>query len=924
MKKKLLIIVTFAVVAVLLSFGYSFIVKPPKITPVSTSEFLGLVSEGFNTYKQYLNQYGDSIIPQEITVDVFSDEITIPAGEKKEFGFTVEYDGLYVLSCEQKGEDESGYKDIEFSMQIDGEFPFDESRYLYFPKKWLVAKTRENDFMGNQLRPVLKELDEWYESEARSRASYVSDSIRFYLKAGAHTISLNPADYDLKLRNLVFISYEPPKPYTEPDVADYKMSAKPITIQAENALYRSSPSILEQIDRTSAATTPVCSGSDIYNTMGGSTWSERSSSVTWEFNVEQPGYYQLHMRALQDYGGGISSYRRIYIDDKIPFEEAQIITVPYSIKWQRVIAMAGDKPAWFYLDKGRHTITLECTLGEIEDLVEVTSNLLKDLNRVYRRIIMVITTNPDPYRDYDLTERIPEVFEEMTRIRKVLDTIAGYLIYKGGGSGSQTVLFERLGDQLKEFLKKPEKIQTELSYFQSNISAVGAWISERDSIPLELDWLEFVPVGASGSDIKVSAFTQIKHTVERVINSYTHDYNIFSTSKPFYNSVDVWVNTGRDQLQVINQLCNEFAAEHQIGVNLKLVEPGTVMMAVVAGTGPDVNIMGTVVEPINYAVRKAVISLNDFDGFDEVIKDFHPQLLTPLTFMGKTYALPETESFPVMFYRKDILEELGLKVPKTWDEIYDLIHDLQAHNMQFGPYVDLYSVLLYQNGGEYYGNEGEYSLLNSYNSVKAFNQWARFFMDYGLPLEYDFLNRFRTGEVPIAIQEFGMCNSLAVFAPEIKNDWAMTLVPGTLKEDGTIDHSVNCGGTCAYIFSNCGDKDNSWKFLKWWISGKTQSSYATQIEILLGEHARHNVASISAFENQMWSRQQAEVLSRQRKWAKGIPQVPGSYFVSRHLNNAFRKVVYNSTDVRETLNEYTEIINKELSNKRREFGLGEN
>ncbi|HPU58960.1 MAG TPA: ABC transporter substrate-binding protein, partial [Candidatus Avimonas sp.] len=173
-------------------------------------------------------------------------------------------------------------------------------------------------------------------------------------------------------------------------------------------------------------------------------------------------------------------------------------------------------------------------------------------------------------------------------------------------------------------------------------------------------------------------------------------------------------------------------------------------------------------------------------------------------------------------------------------------------------------------------------------------------------------------------QDFGMCNSLAVFAPEIKNDWAMTLVPGTRREDGTIDHSVNCGGTCAYIFSKCEDKESSWKFLKWWVSGKTQSSYATQIEILLGEHARYNVASISAFENQMWTRQQAEILSEQREWSKGIPQVPGSYFVSRHLNNAFRKVVYNSADVRETLNEYTEIINKELSNKRREFGLGEN
>lgn len=924
MKKKRLIIIISAVCIVLLIFGYSVLVKPPAVRPVSTSEFMDLVSEETNGYKQYLNQYGNNIISEEKTVSIFSEEVKIPAGEKKEFNFSVEFDGLYVLSCEQKGGDQSSYKDIEFSMQIDGEFPFEESRYLYFPKRWVVAKARGNDFFGNQLRPVLKEQDEWYESRAKSRAGYVSEPIRFYLKSGTHTISLNPADYNLELRHLSFKSYKPPKAYSEPDLSGQSMNVKPITIQAENALYRSAPSILEQIDRTSAATTPVCSGSDVYNTMGGSTWSERGSSITWEFNVEEPGYYQLHMRALQDYGGGISSYRRLYIDGEIPFEEAQIITVPYSMNWQRVVAMSDGKPAWFYLDKGRHTVTLECTLGEIEDLMEVTSNFLKDLNRVYRRIIMVITTNPDPYRDYDLKERIPEVFEEMNRLSKVVDGIAGYLIYKGGGSGSQTVLFERLGEQLKEFLKKPEKIQTELSYFQSNISAVGAWISERDSIPLELDWLEFVPVGASGSDIKVSAFTQIKHTVERVINSYTHDYNIFSTSKPFYNSVDVWVNTGRDQLQVINQLCNEFAAEHQIGVNLKLVEPGTVMMAVVAGTGPDVNIMGTVVEPINYAVRKAVISLNDFEGFDEVIKDFHPQMLTPLSFMGRTYALPETESFPVMFYRKDIFEELGLKVPATWDEVYDLIHELQAHNMQFGPYVDLYPVLLYQNGGEYYANNGEYSLLNSYSSVKAFNQWTRFFMDYGLPLEYDFLNRFRTGEVPIAIQEFGMCNSLAVFAPEIKNDWAMTLVPGTRREDGTIDHSVNCGGTCAYIFSKCEDKESSWKFLKWWVSGKTQSSYATQIEILLGEHARYNVASISAFENQMWTRQQAEILSEQREWSKGIPQVPGSYFVSRHLNNAFRKVVYNSADVRETLNEYTEIINKELSNKRREFGLGEN
>ena len=107
--------------------------------------------------------------------------------------------------------------------------------------------------------------------------------------------------------------------------------------------------------------------------------------------------------------------------------------------------------------------------------------------------------------------------------------------------------------------------------------------------------------------------------------------------------------------------------------------------------------------------------------------------------------------------------------------------------------------------------------------------------------------------------------------------------------------------------------------LKWWISGKTQSSYIPKTK-MLGTHK--HMWQVSALLKRCGTTA-GRGFRQSRKWQKAT-QVPGSYFVSRHLNNAFRKVVYNSTDVRETLNEYTEIINKELSNKRREFGLGEN
>ena len=35
-----------------------------------------------------------------------------------------------------------------------------------------------------------------------------------------------------------------------------------------------------------------------------------------------------------------------------------------------------------------------------------------------------------------------------------------------------------------------------------------------------------------------------------------------------------------------------------------------------------------------------------------------------------TYGLPETQSFNMMFVRNDILADLGIEIPKTWDELY--------------------------------------------------------------------------------------------------------------------------------------------------------------------------------------------------------------------------------------------------------------
>jgi len=93
------------------------------------------------------------------------------------------------------------------------------------------------------------------------------------------------------------------------------------------------------------------------------------------------------------------------------------------------------------------------------------------------------------------------------------------------------------------------------------------------------------------------------------------------------------------------------------------------------------------------------------------------------------------------------------------------------------------------------------------------------------------------------------------------------------------------------------------------------------MESLMGASARHPTANIVAAEQLPWPTKDYKALNTQRQWVIGNPEVPGGYFTPRHLNNAFRKVINEGADPRETLLDYVRIINDEIDNKRKEFGL---
>ena len=83
--------------------------------------------------------------------------------------------------------------------------------------------------------------------------------------------------------------------------------------------------------------------------------------------------------------------------------------------------------------------------------------------------------------------------------------------------------------------------------------------------------------------------------------------------------------------------------------------------------------------------------------------------------------------------------------------------------------------------------------------MAAFKQYTSLYNDYGLPVVFDFVSRFRSGEMPIGVASYATYNTLMVSAPEIKGLWNFAPFPGTIQEDGTLDNTVHTDGLCCMM-----------------------------------------------------------------------------------------------------------------------------
>ncbi|MBY0013474.1 extracellular solute-binding protein [Paenibacillus typhae] len=828
---------------------------------------------------------------------------------------------------------------IERSLAVNGKIPFAESENLILYRLWgsREAEVRRDD-RGNDLRPSQIEKPQWQLSPFTDSDGYYEEPYQFYFGQGEQEITLAAVREPMAIDYIELYQDEDIKPYAELASNYESLGLKPaesqyVVVQAEDAALKSSPTLYPLSDRSSPSVEPYNVSKIRINTIGGLNWKLPGQWIEWEIDVPEDGLYQIALKVKQDQLRGVFATRSLTIDGVIPFEEMKRIQFAFNMDWKMEV-LGGEEPYLFHLTEGRHKLRLTVTLGDLAPLLQTVESSVLQLNEMYRKIMIITSNTPDAYRDYQLVKRIPDMVEVFKTQAGTIRSVAEYLEKSTGERSDKVAVLYTLVHQLDEMIKDPETVPRRLTTFKTNVGGLGTWILTVREQPLTLDYLVVSSPGHTLPKAQSSALAKMKHEVGALFSSYTEDYDSIGNTTENQKSVTVWITTGRDQAQVLKSMIDEtFTPETDISVHLRLVPANILLPATLSGEGPDVAMQIGEDIPVNYAMRDSAADLTQFSDFGEISSRFRDSALEPYKYNGGIYALPEQQTFPMLFYRKDILQELGLTPPETWQDVYNMISVLQKHNMEFYLPIEnptnnativpnaTFSMLLYQHDGSFYREEGQKSGLDSDISMEAFKKWTQFYTNYKFPLQADFPNRFRTGEMPIGIADYTIYNNLKVMAPEIKGLWDFTLVPGTELPDHSVNHKVASHTTGVLMLENADDKDSAWEFMKWWTDSNTQIMYGRQMEGLLGESARYPTANIEALEQLPWPVKDYKNLESQWQWVEGIPQIPGGYFTGRHLDNAFRKVVNGNENPREALSDYILYINDEIAIKRKEFNL---
>ena len=862
-----------------------------------------------------------------------SPSVLIEQGKTVDFKVTLPQDALYCVRVEYY-DDSDSVLPTKLGIQVDGAYPFYEMRDQQFLSKWVFAsKTVSADRYGNEITPDSQQAKAWNTAYLRDASALTDGPFQLELKAGTHTFSLTCEQGKLAVASLTFTAL--PKAGTIS--TGTPQGGELVVLPGEDISYKND-STIRPVGEYNTALTPYSASHLVLNMLDGNSFDTGGQAVSYSFTVQKAGYYYIGFRYCQSVQIDFPVFRDVWIDDSLPTPDFQSVAFSYSRKYKNLtVSDSSGKPVGIYLTAGEHTLTLSVTLAPVAGILDELQTVGKEVNALSLEVSKITGNNANKYRDFDLSESIPGLRDMLLswadRLGQIYEELHAFNPNaRQIGAFSSLLVCKR---QLISLAQDPDELPTRIDELSEGQSSVAQYLADvmEDlySSPLALDE-SYVYQNADSLPKPAGLFKSISDSVLRFCYSFERDdYEVSGAGST--KNLQVWVARSQLYAQTLQTLADETFTPQTTGYSVDvsiITDTSKLVLANTAGSAPDVSLGIDSSLPFNLAVRCALKDLNEYDDIGAITPRFESALLNVGTIGTHLYSLPETCNFFVLFYRSDILNNFGLTVPDTMDEVKAMLPKLRSRGMNFYSNISgnigfkPFSAtlpILYQMGGNVYGKTAQDIELDSDTTLDAFTEMTNLFTIYGLSYEVpNFYQHFRDGTMPIGISDFGTYNLLVNSAPEIADSWSIAPVPGYKDKNGVTQRWMTGSAENAIIFKDTQKSEQAWDFLKWWTSAGTQLKYANTLQVSYGKEYMWPTANREAFALLPWKEGDKKVILDETKWVFEAPHVPGSYMTEREIGNAFQKVVLNGVNVRTAMDTAVKNIRYETNRKQQEFG----
>lgn len=873
------------------------------------------------------------------TLPVYSGEaVTTPVdlslnlGDEGQVVFTAPEDGQYEIWLSYHNTADTTLP-TEMNVTLDGMVPFTELQRVKLNSLWVDDGVFPQDRYGNEIATTPYAADVISEAGMSDSAGRTADPFLFELTAGEHTLSFTVQDGGVDISALTLKA-----PVTIPAYAGQAATGDQIiVIEAEKIASRSESSI-RGAGEFNAKLSPYSTEHRMINFLDGASFDAAGDTVTWSFTVEQTGWYQIGAYYRQSARADFPTYVDVLIDGEIPSVEAREVGFDYSTSFTYMTMKTKDgENQTFYLEAGEHTLSLRINASNITPVYETIDVLLDEINALSNDIQSLMGgATADPYRSYHMLDNFPDLVERLEAWADRCEAQVEYAKqYSPIGSGSAFSSMTLCADQLRRLAQKPEDLPRRMAEFSTGANSAARMLAQQltdmANNDLSIDQI-YIYQESAKLPAKAGFWESAAKSVERFFRSFTaQDYAAGNGSE---GHLQVWMGRSRQYVETVQNLIDtEFTPKTGIQVDISLMpDANKLVLANAAGTAPDVVLSLQYVIPSYLNIRGALYDLTQFEDFPEVAQRFSSGLFVPYILGDGVYAMPETVNFWVMFYRKDILENLGIAVPNSMEEVKLILPELQRRSMNFYfPTAGMVGTkvfpgtlpLILQAGGSIYDKTVGDTTLDSEISLAGFREMTELFTVYNMPTDVPapgFYQQFRDGTLPIGVADLATYNLLLNAAPELDGLWDIALFPGLTNEDGEVLRYTTGGAETMAIMSQTEMPDEAWEFLKWWSSTETQSEFGSLLQSTYGSEYIWPTANREAFATLPLRAAHKQVIIEQMKWMTEAPWVLGTYMLERELSNAFISVTVNGIEARRAMDTAVKRINRETYRKLEEFG----